>query len=181
VRAFHSERSPRAGCDVHASTPNLASTKKVCAKEALSPEFSLTTYWQRAHPCIARESRVVVVVTLPIGCLDHKVSSFQAANRFSVNLQQSSGDPLSAQCHVVAPCRPLEISFPQVERVFGWYTVSTSLSAVTQFAFSFRILKLAGGLHCSLLYQQILLPPKHLAPGTPMPILVDPPKRMPEE
>jgi hypothetical protein len=33
-------------------------------------------------------------------------------------------------------------------------------------AFSFRILELAGALHCSLLYQQILMPPKHGARNT---------------
>ena len=85
VRALFSKTSPRACCHVHTSTPNLASTKKVCAQEALNPD--------PPHHILPQASRTSLSVhdpwTLSGRCsdvfqlvvLDAEISSLQAAQR----------------------------------------------------------------------------------------------------
>ena len=165
MRAFHSERSPRAGCDVHTSTPNLASTKKVCAQEALEPEFSLRlTGIGPLSPCPSLHCQ-----RKPSGwCGD--VSNWLFRSR-SPHFRLRRGSPSTCnnpqgilECAVPALLRLVghwKLAFPQVERVFGWYMVSTSLSAVKHLPFPSGFLELVGGLHCSLLYQQNPNAPKN--------------------
>lgn len=54
VKAFHSDRSERACCHVHASTPNLASAKEVSAQEALNPD----------SPCYIQQSALGLSISL---------------------------------------------------------------------------------------------------------------------
>jgi hypothetical protein len=158
VRAFHRERSPRAGCDVHTSTPNLASTKKVCAQKALEPEFSLRlTGIGPLKPCPSLHCQ-----RKPSGCCgDVSNWLFRSQGLLLSGCEEVLHQPatilrgsLSAQCNIVAPCRPLEISF-SLSRKDIWMVHGKHFSFSGEAAASsFRILELAGGLHCSLLYNK---------------------------
>jgi hypothetical protein len=92
VRAFHSDRSQRVCCHVHTSTSNLASTKKVCAQEALNPDSPFTLLQSPLGPSLPLH-----YLRKPSGCCGDVFNWLLIAQELltsgcaeiSINLQQS--------------------------------------------------------------------------------------------